>query len=106
MRVGPSMLWSTQSGTSFFGGFGRLPLPQGKKGVFAALAIVTAAVAILLALVYFLGFAGLVLYVAVLTILVWRPLSRLEKDTQARDAALRQELRDAAAGSDTEFRLH
>jgi fatty acid desaturase len=100
------MLWATRSGISFFGGFNRLPLPPGKKGCVVALAVVAVAVAVLLGLAYFFGFGGVVAYVAVGIVLVWRPLSRLEKETRAHQAALQEELRNAAAESDTEFHVH
>ncbi len=46
------MMWSTNSGISFFGGFGRLPLPPGKKGRVIGLLLAAGSVLLLLVLAY------------------------------------------------------
>lgn len=99
------MMWATNSGIGFFGGFDRLPLPPGKKGCALGLVIVAGLVSVALALAYLFGFAGVIAFVVVAFVLSWRLVSKLGKENRARAAALQQELRDAAAESDTEFRV-
>jgi membrane protein implicated in regulation of membrane protease activity len=99
------MLWSTNSGIGFFAGWSRLPLPPGRKGRAIGLLVIVGIVAIFLALAYFFQFAGVVAFAIAALVLTWRPISKLDRENRARTAALQQELRDAAADSDTEFRV-
>ena len=84
-------MWAAGSGISFFGGFGRLPLPPGRKGFIVGLLLVAVPVAILLVMAYLFGMAGAVLFVIGALILTWRPLSRLAEENRAREAAIRLE---------------
>lgn len=99
------MLWSTNSGISFFGGFGRLPLPPGKKGCAIGLLLAAGLVVILFVLAYLFALAGVVAFAIGALVLTWRPLRGLEKKNRAREAAIRLEQREAASEDDTEFRV-
>ncbi len=100
------MLWATRSGIGFFGGWSRIPLPPGRKGRALGLLIAAGVVLLFLALAYFFAIAGVVVFAVGALVLTWRPHTRLGKANRARQAALNQELRDAAAESDTDFRVH
>lgn len=98
-------MWATGAGKGLFGGIDRVPVPSGPKGCLVVLGVVALLVAGLLVMAWLFYIPGVVVYAITLLALTWRPLTRFERDNRARQAALQQEIRGAAAEDDTEFRV-
>jgi Flp pilus assembly protein TadB len=98
-------MWATGA-SRFFSGFDRLnPRSWGRKGCFFALLILLLAIALLVALALLFNIAGVALFALIVLVVSWRPINKVARENRRRQDEISQEIRSAAAASDTEFRL-